>query len=229
MFQSETQGYTLIKNGLEDNKAFLAFPTLSDSIGCNFDLGYQGDICIDKRLFKELYGKYPCEKYLNARTVERTDTTYVFRGIEIEFGGIKITDAEIDYYMNRNVIGVEFAERFNFILGYQKKENSQSADLLIQPRKNFVSMKSNTDNQDFGLNIGILGGELIIKSIKIGGLAESAGIKVRDKVVEIDHGAVNLNMQSVRSGSIKNYIIEKDSITLKIEREGKQLEYVIKK
>lgn len=231
LFQSEIQGYTLIKNGLEKNKAFLTFPTLSDSIGFIFDLGYQGEICIDKRLFEKLYGKYPCDKHLNARTVERVDTTYSFKGIEIEWGGIRITDVEIVYLpvSNSNLIGVEFAEKFNFILGYQKTENFYSADLLIQPRINLESIKSNTDNQDFGFNIRILDGELLVTSITIDGLAEKAGIKLKDRVIEIDNGAVDLNMQFVKFGLVKNYIADKDRITLKVEREGKLLEYVIKK
>jgi len=231
LFQSETEGYTLIKNGLKDNKVYLTFPVLPDSIGFSFDLGYQGEICIDKKLFKKLYGKYPCQKHLNARTIDNTDTTYTFNGLEIEWCGIKITDAEIYYYplTNRNLIGVEFAERFNFILGYQKKETLQSADLLIQPRNNYMSIKSNTNNQNFGFRIGILDGKLLITSITIGGLAESEGIKIKDSVIEIDDGAVVLNEQSVRSGFISNYMTEKDSITLKIERKGQLLEYVLKK
>ena len=192
----------------------LTFPALSDSIGFSFDLGYQGAICIDQKLFKKLYSHYPCDKHLTFRTDKRTDTTYTFNGIAIEWNGNRITNAEIEYrpVTNRNLIGVEFAERFNFILGYQKTEKFHTADLLIQPRSNLEGIKSKSDNQDFGFNIRLIGNELLVTSITIGGFAESAGIKLKDRVIEIDHGTVDLNMQLTKFGLLKNYMADKDSM-----------------
>jgi hypothetical protein len=203
-----------------NNECSLLFPVLADSAGFHFDLGYQGEISIDKKLFNKLSGKYPCKKYLNARIKDRIDTTYVFEQVAMEWHGIKIPDCTLRYYpiTNRNLLGAKFIQRFNFILGYQNLDDKRSADLYIQPRIAFETLTNESNSPHLGFDIGYLGDELFVTLIEINGLAEKAGLKVMDKVTEIDNGAIDLAMESVASGKASAYISRKKTIQLKTER-----------
>lgn len=228
--QLKTQGFHLIKDGLIENKIILNSPLLSDSYKFSFDLGYQGEISIDKKIFQLLKDKSPCIKYLNARTSERIDTTYVFPGITIEWDGFQIPDCELRYYplTNRNLIGVRFIEQFNFILGYQKsKEGPRSSNLYIQPRKINLIDTNNYSRSNFGFEIGLLNGTLQVTSIEIGGKAEQTGLKVKDKVIDIDQNSIHLDEEYVLSGQINNYLCSKSSILIKVKRDNKIIEYKI--
>lgn len=230
--QLETQGFHLIKDGLIDNKIILNSPLLSDNYRFSFDLGYQGEISIDKKIFQLLKDKSPCIKYLNARTSERIDTTYVFPGITIEWDGFQIPDCELRYYplTNRNLIGVRFIEQFNFILGYQKpKEGPRSSNLYIQPRKINLIGTNNCSRSNFGFEIGLLNGTLQVTSIEIGGKAEQTGLKVKDRVIDIDQNSIHLDEEYVLSGQINNYLCNKSSILIKVKRDNKIIEYKITK
>lgn len=54
----------------------------------------------------------------------------------------------------------------------------------------------------------------------MGGLADKSGIRVKDKIVGIDHGNFNLNDVD----RLNSYLKDKKSVTLKIEENGKIIE-----
>lgn len=229
---SEAQDFHLIKDGLIENKIILKSPLLSDNYRFSFDLGYQGEISIDKKIFQILKDKSSCIKYLNARNAGRIDTTYVFPGVTIEWDSFQIPDCELRYYplTNRNLIGVKFIERFNFILSYQNPQGGpRSSDLYIQSRKTNPIHINNCSHSNFGFEIGILGDILQVTSIEIGGKAQNTGLKVKDRIIDIDRNSIHLDEDYVLSGKINKYLYNKDSIFIKVQRDNKIIEYKITK
>jgi hypothetical protein len=140
-----------------------------------------------------------------------------------EWNDIKIPNCRLVYspITNRNIIGVELANRFNFVLAYNEKTNNKiENNLYLQPRNNFQDFEDAPYCSDFGFDIEKEDNEFIIKRIEIGGLADKSGISVNDKIVGIDNGNFNLNDVS----SLNSYLKDKKSVTLKIEAEGKSIE-----
>jgi hypothetical protein len=140
----ETENYVKIENGLNDNNN-LFFPDISTSSDFMFDLGYGGEIMVNKDIFTVLANKFSPQKYLSTRTSITNDSVYVFDGISIEWNGIKIPNCQIIYkpLANRNIIGVELANRFNFVLAYNERNNNRTENnLYLQPRNNFQHFES---------------------------------------------------------------------------------------
>lgn len=224
LLKAEAQGFRRIKNGLRSAPISLGFPDTAYTGNFDFDLGYQGEISIDEDLFHLLQAGIVPKKYLNARTADRTDTTYVFNDVTIKWDTITIAHSTLCYYplVNRNLIGAKFMSRFNFILSYRRTE-----DLYIQLRKDFPDRAIRPIYPDLGLDIDQLGGEPLVTFVEIGGKAEKAGVKIKDKVVEIDGGAIGLYPEKVISGETSAYLSGRQSVCLKVERDGKILKIAI--
>lgn len=224
LLETEVQGFHKIENGLRSTRVSL---DLSDTLytgDFDFDLGYQGEISIDEDIFNLLQARITPKKYLNARTPERTDTAYVFNDMTIGWDTITIAHSTLCYYplVNRNLIGAKFMTRFDFILSYRRTE-----DLYIRLRKIFPVGANRPIYPDLGLDIGQLGGKSLVTFVEIGGRAEKAGVRIKDKVVEIDGGAIGLDPGKVISGEISAYLSGRQSVCLKVERDGKILEIAI--
>lgn len=219
LLSRETENYVKIENGLNDNNN-LFFSDISTQDDFLFDLGYGGEIMVNKKIFTCLSNKFSSKKYLSARsTSPNSDTTYVFDGINVEWKNIKISNCQIVYrpVTNRNLIGVELANRFNFVLAYNEKKNNKREDnIYLQPRNNFQNFESIPYCSKFGFDIGNLENRFFVKRIEIGGLADKAGIRIKDKIVNIDHGNFNLNDVD----SLDFYLSDKQSVSLSIEKNG---------
>lgn len=84
--------------------------------------------------------------------------------------------------------------RFNFILGYDYNNGDKSHDdLYIKPIKNFQNFNSIPYVSDFGFSISKLNNNFVISNIKIGSIAESANLKIGDKIISIDSGNFKIN------------------------------------
>jgi len=231
MLRAESENYIRIKNGLDNNNVVLSFPLLKKNAGFDFDMGYQGELSIDKELFESLASVTEYKKYVSCRVLEKIDTTYVINGVDIEWNGITVSNCVLRYYpmVNRNLIGVKFIGRFNFILGYQLTESAgRSADLFIQLREKSSSPVSNTNSSNLGFDINPLNGNLFVTSLEIGGKAENAGLRIKDTVIGIDNGAINLSPETVLSGQVANHLSRKDTVTIKVKRDNEIIEYTIK-
>jgi hypothetical protein len=224
LLREETENFVKIENVLTEDKNDLFFPDISMSENFIFDLGYAGEIMVNKKIFTELSKKISSKKFLTVRrTSTKNDTTYVFERMNIEWNDIKIPNCRLVYspITNRNIIGVELANRFNFVLAYNEKKNNKiENNLYLQPRNNFQDFEGAPYCSDFGFNIKKVDNGFIIKRIEIGGLADKSGISVKDKIVGIDYGNFNLNDVN----RLNSYLKDKKSVTLKIEAEGKIIE-----
>lgn len=222
--KDETKNYTKIEEGLNSGVP-LQFTSINYQCNFDFDLGFQGCISINKKIFELLReNNVFCEKYINQRVIGRVDTAYVFEHVNLKIMDLNISNCTLCYYplIDRNLLGVRFIERFNFILGYQKKnDTSWQEDLYIQPR----NLISGDDEFIFcpkiGFDVNVLGKEVFVTLLRI----DKGGnkLKVGDKVVEINNGEVSINTDSVASGNVTSYLQYQEKIRMKIERNGEIL------
>jgi C-terminal processing protease CtpA/Prc len=78
---------------------------------------------------------------------------------------------------------------------------------------------------DFGFLIGISENGFIVQKIEIGGLADKSGVNIKDKIVSIDHGDFDLN----NGKQLDSYLFDKNSVTLTIERDRKNIDITIER
>ncbi|GHT15620.1 hypothetical protein FACS189426_23370 [Bacteroidia bacterium] len=235
LLKKETEGYAKIENGAHD-KIELSFPPVQESCKLYLDLGYNGEIEIDKKIFTQLAKQFSYKKVLAVQTQTTNDTIYVFDGLDIQWNGILVPDCQVIHRSKGNLtlIGAEFMHRFNFVLAYgAHKENSHheignTDDLYIKPVNNFDSIKSIPYISNFGFAIGTLNKELLISDTEIGGLAEATGLKIRDKLLSIDNGAFDLNIENRHKNFIE-YLADKKQVAVQIEREGQIMNIQITK
>jgi hypothetical protein len=213
LLEKETEGYTQIANGLKNHKIILTFP-FQNSAKFSFDLGYKGEILIDKATFKRLSKQLSYKKIAT-----RNGFVYCFDEITIQWDRFSISNCNVYYSpaSNLNLIGSHFMKRFNFVLDYTGVDENHlfpQKDLYIKPVKNFDQIKSSPSISDFGFNVNK---QWIVSGIEVNGLAELAGLKLTDKVVRIDNGAFNLENNN---NDLIAYLAGKNQVTVQIEREG---------
>lgn len=225
---SESEGFVKIENGLKNNVPLKSEEFEFQEKFC-FDTGFQGCISIDKDLFERLKGKLIYEKYLNERIRGRIDTAFVFNDVELNLEGIHIPNCVLCYYplVNRNLIGVRFIEKLNFILGYQIQDDSSiyKEDLFVQLRKNANANKTLSMCPDIGFDINVLEDDIFVTLLKTGGKASEAGLRIGDRVIEIDD--INIDVNSVISGEVTSYLYTRQKIKIKVIRMGEFLTFDI--
>lgn len=223
----ETENYVKIENGLF--KSSLYFPDISTHDDFLVDLGCADAIMVNKQIFTALAELYSPKKYVFFRqTTKKNDTIYFFDQIDFEWNNIQISNCRITYspITNRNLIGVEVMNRFNFVLAYNEKKRDRIANnLYIRPRNNFQDFKSDPYCSDFGFFIGKFGDHFIIRGIEIGGLADKAGIGIKDKITGIDHS--NFDLHDYKQLDL--YLKDKESVILEIEKDGRRIDIKLSK
>lgn len=220
LLNSESRDYQLIEDGLSRKTISLSFPTITTDAYFTLDLGYQGEISIDEKLFKELSKNNIPLKCLNFNTDDTVDTTYVFNNIDVRWGNMTIEKCNLYHYpiSNLNQIGAEFMRHFNFILVYPNIDKRRKKDLYIKNRSTAKYINRNLGFLASGFGVKYTKDELTISTIIQGSSAEKTGLKFKDRIIEIDHGAFEINEYSVSSGQIYKYLSQQKSVLLKIKR-----------
>ena len=217
ILKKETENFVKIENGLIGRNNHISFSEISMLDDFMFDLGYGGEIMVNKKIFAALSNRFSPKIFVSTRSTSvKNDTTYVFDKMNIEWGGIKIPNCQVIYrsVTNRNLIGALLINRFNFVLAYNDKTGD---NLYLQPRDNFQNFISTPYCSDFGFDIEKSESGFIVKRIEIGGLADKAGVNVMDKIVSIDNGNFDMN----NTKQLDSYLLDKNSVTIEIEKEGK--------
>jgi len=206
----ETNEFTFIKNGI--NKLPL-YNEITDSLNFLLDLGSNYDIMINEEMYNKLKKHYTPRRYINYRRAELTDTIAEFKEITMHCNNIAIPHCTLTYMptLNRNIVGQIFMGKMNFILAKD--------DLYTQQRTDTIS-DCNSSLPELGFNINIRDGIICITSLELGGRAEKAGLKLKDKVLSIEKGKVNIDNLSVPNGKLEKYIQKAKSLTIEIERNG---------
>ena len=224
LLQKETENFVKINSGLHSNELF--FPDISMNADFIFDTGYSGEIMVNEKIFTGLSEKFTPKIYISTRrTSTKNDILYVFDNMNVEWGGIKIPNCQVFYkpLTNRNMIGSPLLDRFNFVFAYNEKDDYRIRDnLYIQPRNNFQAFESIPYCSDFGFYLNKSGSVNVIEQ---GGLAERAGIRLKDKIVRIDHGDFDLsNLEE-----LDLYLSNKNTVQIELEKKGKVTEIVLTK
>jgi predicted metalloprotease with PDZ domain len=97
--------------------------------------------------------------------------------------------------------------------------------LYIQPVKNFRQIKSRPYLPAFGFNAREVRGELIISHIEIGGMAETAGLKIRDKILCIDNKRFDIKTEGYKEEDFLTYLADKSQIEIQIERNNEIMQF----
>jgi hypothetical protein len=226
LLAKELEGYIKIEKGMNYEKINLSFPDIESSGKFTLDLGLQAEIFVDKKIFATLEKKYPYRKIAGSK-----ESIYFFSNINVQWGDISIPHCYVFHKPSfpRNIIGAHFIRRFNFILNYRNPETyiRSPENLYIKPRKSFHTIKTAPPISDFGFYIATQGEKIII-NLEVGGIAETGGLKLKDTVISIDRGTFNLKEYSFDSELI-DYLTDKQSVSIQIEREGQILDFVLTK
>jgi hypothetical protein len=150
LLAKETEGYTLIVNGLRNWKIILNFP-FQNSAKFSFDLGFNGEILIDKATFKQLSTQFPYTKMAYKEGI-----LYCFDNIPVQWEQFSISNCKIYHNSSSdlNLMGSQFINRFNFVLDYSGIDNGvfPPENLYVKPVKNFDLVKSIQLISDFGFS-----------------------------------------------------------------------------
>ena len=216
--RQETEGFTLADGGINN---FPLYSEQTDSLSLMLDLGSNYDILIDKDVYEKLRQRHDSRTYVNYRREGLTDTIAEFSGITMQCNGVAVPDCVLDYMpsINKNVAGNIFAGKVNFVLAGESLYVKQRVDTL-SAANGFPAL---------GLNIYVREGNVCVTALEINGLAEKSGLRLGDKVIAVDNGAVGADIMSVSSGKLEKYIQQADSLTLEIERNGKRQVFCIAK
>ena len=217
LLEREAEGFTLVKNGIND---LSLYGEQTDSLQLIFDLGSNYDMLIDQTVYEKLRKHQTPRRYAIFRREGLTDMVEEFQGITMYCNGIAIPDCTLDYIpsINKNVAGNIFAGKMNFILAGE--------DLYIKQRVDTIPTNQ-AKLSILGLSLNLRGNAICVTALEINGLAETVGLKLGDKVIAVDNGAIPVDAMSVSSGKLERYIQQTDSLTLEIERNGERKKYMI--
>jgi hypothetical protein len=203
----------------------LIFDAVKESYKYHFDLGYEGYISINKELYEKLKKKYPQKEYLVKRNENLVDTTFMLTNVPIRINDLWIPDCKVTYRpgFDTNLLGVGFIERFNFTLGYQKgnKKIVAKEDLYLQLRRTASKFNDFVYCPSKGFDVEYSEDGAVVSFLEINGEASRKGLKIGDKVLEINHGAVCLSADSIKLGKVTLHINNCNELELKIKRNNK--------
>ena len=201
----------MVEGGINN---FPLYSEQTDSLSLMLDLGSNYDILIDKDVYETLRQHHASRKYVNYCRKGLTDTIAEFSGITMQCNGVVVPDCVLDYMpsINKNIAGNIFAGKVNFILAGENLYLKQRTDTLSAVN-GFPAL---------GLHIYVREGNVCVTALEINGFAEKSGLRLGDKVISVDNGAVGADIMSVSSGKLEKYIQQADCLTLEIERNGKR-------
>ena len=236
LIAEETSGFTRIRNGIRSSlrgSLELDFPNIQESHNFIFDLGFNGEIRVDRRGFRKFSRRLPYRTIMVARSAGINEITYVFDNVDVNIGGFLVKNSHIVHspLVNFNLIGNRFMQRFNFILGYGRPpyeiqgRGQAYRDLFIKPVANFDSIKSTPFVSALGFRFHNQGDSLIIGAIELGSAAEVAGLQLRDKVLSVDGGLYDLKNHTRER--LVEYIANRESVIVKVRRNSEIIEIPI--
>lgn len=221
----QTNGFTRIVDGI-DGKSSFKIHSSSISFDAELDTGSANDIKVGNTTFAALSQQLPYRTYLKAKGDTECDTIHLFHGVTVDWGGLTVPDCDILHtssLRDDNLFGALFMQRFNFVLAY----GNSGGDLYVKPVTSYRPKPYLASILKFGFALKKgADGHIMIKSIEREGFCESAGLKLRDKVVSIDHGAFDLISYGL-SDRLNEYVQDRESLELVVEREGRLIEFAI--
>ncbi|MDR0430553.1 MAG: PDZ domain-containing protein [Tannerellaceae bacterium] len=226
MIEKETDGFIKIERGLS-SKINLTLGDDGKKGDFLFDLGFHGEIEIDKKIFHHYSNTIPYRKILIARTEQINDTVYLFENLKVKFENFVIDDCQFIYRekVNKNLIGTRLMHRFNFILAYTDnfKNLSSQYDLYIKPVREFNEIRATPYISQSGIHADCLEGAFIVSRIELGSDADMAGLQLWDRILSINDESMDLYSKE----EVFSFIDTKERMKLTIERKNKNINLFI--
>lgn len=148
------------------------------------DLGSNGDITLNNKTYDKIskdnhslnelivYGKQGSGLYGSGNN----DTTTYVMASKIALGDISLTNEIVDFSKGSSTIGLNFLKNYNIILDWSNK------NMLLSNHKEY----QNSTINDFGFSWMFADGNLVVGSLTEGSHAEVLGLKLNDKIIEIN-------------------------------------------
>ena len=224
LFEQEIKGYKELEMGISP-KCELTIVPLSKRCKMAVDLGFNGEIRINKQIFEQLSKQITFKKYLQLFDGTHIDTLFVAKQLDVQLAGFKVRGCQVVYShrVNHCLIGSRFMQRFNFILAFGDFKKR----LYLEPVNYCQQDKNKSFFSDYGFSMRKR--EIVqITLIEVGGLAKTAGLRLGDKVRSVDNGAFDLNTENLHDRLIK-YLQDKHEVNIEIERDRRVMEVKIAK
>lgn len=211
-------GYYLINIGT-DKKTELEFPAFQQKQKFILDLGFNGEISINKSIYTELSKSISFKEYLKVYNDTLIDTLYLSEKINLKWYGHNVEGCRLIYNPRSSYcfLGTKFMQRFNFILAF----NDFKKQIYIKPSLAYKISVDTACFSDFGFDI-IHDSFSRIHILESEGPAELAGLKLGDKVLNIDDGEFNPSADNLHDRLI-TYLANKKTIRMNIIRSGQMI------
>jgi len=215
--QETANGYTKIENGLKSFKCKLDFPQAEKSDKFMLDLGFEGELAINEKIFKRLSTNIPYREIQGIRGV-----MYILEGVDVVWNDIVIKNCQAVYRPGHhsNMIGNRLMRRFNFVLAYTTNSKGSPRDhLYLKPVTNFDKMKPKSLVSDFGFIIQKEENDTYL-GVEVNGIADKGGLKTGDRLINIDKQI----SYPANNDELITYLSDKRNTTIQVVREDKVLE-----
>lgn len=215
--QETANGYIKIEDGLKHSNCKLDFPQAGKSDKFLLDLGFEGELAIDEKMFKRLSKNIPCREIQGIKGV-----VYILEGVDVAWNDIVIKNCLAVYKPGNhsNLIGNGLMRRFNFVLAYTTSpKDSPQRDLYLKPVANFNKIEAKPFVSNFGFVIQKKGDGIYI-GVEVNSIADKMGLKMGDRLLSIDKQTVC----TANNSELIAYLADKRNTTLQISRENKVLE-----
>lgn len=218
LLEQEALGYYPINIGTE-KKTELVFTAFQEKQKFILDLGFNGEISINKSMYTELSKSVSFKKYLKVYNDTLIDTLYLSEKTDLKWYGYNVEGCRLIYNPRSSYcfLGSKFMQRFNFILAF----NDFKKKIYIKPSIAYKSSMNTACFSGFGFDI-INDPFSRVHILESDGLAELAGLRLGDKVLNIDDGAFNLSADNLHDRLI-TYLANKKTIRINITRSGQMI------
>lgn len=218
LVEEAAAGYYPINIGAE-KKTELEFPASQEKQKFILDLGFNGEVAINKSIYTELSKSISFKRYLKVYNDTLIDTLYLSEKTDLKWYGYNLEGCRLIYNPRSNYcfLGSKFMQRFNFILAF----NDFKKKIYIKPSIAYKISINTACFSDFGFDI-INDSFSYVHVLEANGPAELAGLRLGDKVLNIDDGAFNLSADNLHDRLI-TYLINKKTIRMNIIRSGQMI------
>lgn len=215
--QETANGYIKIEDGLKHYNCKLDFPQAGKSDKFMLDLGFEGELAIDEKMFKRLSKNIPYREIQGIKGV-----VYILKGVDVVWNDIVIKNCEAVYKPGNhsNLIGNGLMRRFNFVLAYTtSSKDSPQRDLYLKPVANFNKIEAKPFISDFGFVIQKKEDGIYI-GVEVNSIADKMGLKMGDRLLSIDKQI----LYPANNSELITYLADKRNIIIQVARENKVLE-----
>jgi Aspartyl protease/PDZ domain len=149
------------------------------------------------------------------------DSLYLSMVSETKMGNLTIPEQVVSFTPGARTLGTKFLKHYRVIIDWSVKE------IILIPTDEFV----NNTNESFGISPFYNNDELHVRMVMFGSEADRQGIKLGDRILEVNGNDMRVFTKDMWCDVIYNGLVpeEATTMTLLIEREGENLKVQLTK